>query len=97
MRVVADRSAAPAAIRTDLGALELSKSTWLITSLSPGSGEKMSKHAVRGGDITGLLARFAQLQDKAQARAGRHFACRRRRLDCHVAPAASCQDRQDRW
>ncbi|MER8760488.1 IS110 family transposase [Mesorhizobium sp. M0976] len=78
MRVVADRSAASAAIRTDLGAifisLELSKSTWLITSLSPGSGEKMSKHAVRGGDITGLLARFAQLQDKAQARAGRHFA-----------------------
>ncbi|RWA59779.1 MAG: IS110 family transposase [Mesorhizobium sp.] len=78
MRVVADRSAAPAAIRTDLGAifvsLELSKSTWLITSLSPDSGEKMSKHAVRGGDITGLLARFAQLQDKAQARAGRHFA-----------------------
>ncbi|MER9369744.1 IS110 family transposase [Mesorhizobium sp. M0518] len=78
MRVVADRSAAPAAIRTDLGAifisLELSKSTWLITSLSPGSGEKMSKHAVRGGDMTGLLARFAQLQDKAQARAGRHFA-----------------------
>ncbi|PZV33562.1 hypothetical protein B5V02_37640, partial [Mesorhizobium kowhaii] len=67
MRVVADRSAAPAAIRTDLGAifvsLELSKSTWLITSLSPGSGEKISKHAVRGGDITGLLARFAQLQD----------------------------------
>jgi transposase len=78
MRVVADRSAAPAAIRTDLGAifvsLELSKSTWLITSLSPGSGEKMSKHAVRGSDITGLLARFAQLQDKAQARTGRHFA-----------------------
>ena len=78
MRVVADRSAAPAAIRTDLGAifvsLELSKSTWLITSLSPGSGEKMSKHAVRGGDITGLLARFAQLQDKAQVRTGRHFA-----------------------
>ncbi|RWB95814.1 MAG: IS110 family transposase [Mesorhizobium sp.] len=78
MRVVADRSAAPAAIRTDLGAifvsLKLSKSTWLITSLSPGSGEKMSKHAVRGGDITGLLARFAGFQDKAQARTGRHFA-----------------------
>jgi transposase len=29
---------------------------WLITSLSPGNGEKMSKHAVRGGDIAGLLA-----------------------------------------
>ncbi|ESZ67662.1 hypothetical protein X726_32730 [Mesorhizobium sp. L103C105A0] len=34
----------------------------------------MSKHAVRGGDITGLLARFAQHQNKAQARTGRHFA-----------------------
>ncbi|MDX8507249.1 IS110 family transposase [Mesorhizobium captivum] len=78
MHVAADQAAAPAAIRTDLGAifvsLELSKSTWLITSLSPGSGEKMSKHAIRGGDIAGLLARFALLQDKAQARTGRHFA-----------------------
>jgi len=38
------------AIRTDLGAifasLELSRSTWLITSLSPEAGEKMSKYAV---------------------------------------------------
>jgi transposase len=37
--------------------LELSRSTWLITSLSPGSGEKMSKHSVHGGDISGLLKR----------------------------------------
>jgi transposase len=78
MHVAADRPAAPAAIRTDLGAifvsLELSKSTWLVTSLSPGSGERMSKHAVRGGDVAGLLARLAQLQDKAQARTGRRFA-----------------------
>ena len=59
---IADRSEAPTAIRTDLGAifvsLELSRSTWLITSLSPGSGEKMSKHSVHGGDIAGLLKRF---------------------------------------
>jgi transposase len=53
--------------------LELSLSTWLITSLSPGSGEKMSKHMVQGGDIAGLLRRFAQLQEKAQARTGRNF------------------------
>jgi transposase len=43
MHVVADQSAAPAAIRTHLGAifvsLELSKSTWLVTSLLPGGGE----------------------------------------------------------
>ena len=43
MQTVADRPEAPTAIRTDLGAifvsLELSRSTWLITSLSPGGGE----------------------------------------------------------
>src|SRR6202046_4471736 len=74
---IADRCDAPTAIRTDLGAifvsLELSRSTWLITSLSPGSGEKMSKHSVRGGDIAGLLKRFTQLQEKTQARTGKRF------------------------
>jgi len=53
--------------------LELSRSTWLITSLSPGGGEKMSKHSVRGGNVAGLLERFAQLQEKARARTGRTF------------------------
>lgn len=33
----------------------------------------MSKHAVRGGDIAGLLARFAQLREKAQLRTGETF------------------------
>ena len=77
MQTVADRPEAPSAIRNDLGAifvsLELSRSTWLITSLSPGGGEKMSKHSVRGGDVTGLLERFAQLMAKAQARTGQRF------------------------
>ena len=74
---ITDRSEAPTAIRTDLGAifvsLELSRSAWLITSLSPGSGDKMSKHSVRGGDIAGLLKRFTQLQEKTQARTGNSF------------------------
>lgn len=65
------------AIRTDLGAifvsLELSRSTWLITSLSPGAGERLSRHSVSAGDIGGLLARFAQLQEKATARLDRAF------------------------
>ena len=65
------------AIRTDLGAifvsLELSRSLWLITSLSPGAGEKMSKHAMPAGDIAGLLTRFAHLQEKARARTGQMF------------------------
>ena len=71
MQTVADRPEAPTAIRTDLGAifvsLELSRSTWLITSLSPGGGEKMSKQVVRGGDVVGLLERFAR------ARTGKVF------------------------
>src|SRR5471032_1186229 len=67
----------PATIRTDLGAifisLELSRSSWLITSLSPGSGEKMSKHSVAAGDVTGLLDRFIQITGKAQGRTGKSF------------------------
>jgi transposase len=77
MLVTAERPEAPAAIRTDLGAIfvsmELSKSTWLITSLSPGGGEKMSRHAVAGGDITGLFARFGELRAKTQARTGKCY------------------------
>jgi len=66
-----------AAIHVNLAAifvsLELSRSTWLITSLSPGSGEKMSKHSVRGGDIAGLLDQLARLRTTAQARTGKIF------------------------
>ena len=53
--------------------LELSRSTWLITSLVPGGGDKMSKHSVRSGDIAELLTHFTKLQDKAHARAGASF------------------------
>src|ERR1700732_4362003 len=67
----------PTAIRTNLGAifvsLELSCSTWLITSLSPGGGEKMSKHSVSAGDIAALLSRFSELKQKAFARIGQSF------------------------
>lgn len=67
----------PAAILTHLGAifvsLELSRSKWLITAVSPGAGEKMSRHGVEAGDVAGLLARFAQLRRKALARTGRGY------------------------
>src|SRR5215217_488804 len=53
--------------------LELSRSTWLITSLVPGGRDKMSKHSVRVGDITGLLNHLTKLQDKAHARASASF------------------------
>src|SRR4051812_43765270 len=68
---------AQAAIRTDLGAIfvsmELSRRTWLITSLSPGAGEKMSKHSVPASDVAGLLHRFAELKRKAAVRTRRDF------------------------
>jgi transposase len=67
----------PTAIRTQLAAifvsLELSRSNWLITSLSPGNGEKMSKHSVAAGDMAALLGRFAELQRKALARTGKSY------------------------
>ena len=67
----------PTAIRTNLGAifvsLELSRSTWLITSLSPGGGEKMSKHGLSAGNIAALLARLSELKQKAFARTGQSF------------------------
>jgi len=77
MNVGADKSEPLTAIHTELGAifvsLELSRSSWLITSLSPGGGEKMSKHSVPGGDFAGLMERFAQLQEKARLRTGQSF------------------------
>lgn len=77
MTLASQRSCAPASIRTDLGAifvsLELSRSTWLVTSLSPGNGEKMSRHSVRGGDLSGLLERFASLRERASVRTGKLF------------------------
>ena len=72
-----DPHAEPAAIRTHFGAifvsLELSRSNWLVTSLIPGGGEKMSKHGVGAGDVAGLLARFSELRRKALARTGENY------------------------
>jgi transposase len=77
MLVEADRSNAPSAVRTELTAifisLELSQSKWLITSLAPGNGEKMSKFTVAARDVAGLLDRFAEVQSKAAARTGKRF------------------------
>jgi transposase len=71
MQTATDHPEAPTAIRHDLGAifisLELSRSTWLITSLSPGGGEKMSKHSVRGSDVAGLLERSCSDQARPEA------------------------------
>ena len=59
-----------ASVRSDLSAifvsLELSLTAWLVTSLSPGSGEKMSKHQVRGSDVAGLLRGFPNCRRSAR-------------------------------
>jgi len=71
MPMTADQSQAQTTTLVDLGAifvsLELSKSTWLVTALSPGS-KKMSRHTVSGGDIAGLFACFAALRQKVKRR-----------------------------
>jgi transposase len=76
MPLAADQSTVPAAIRVDLGAifvsLELGKSSWLVTSLSPGS-EKMSRHTVAGGDISALFSCLTGLRDKARVRQGKLY------------------------
>src|SRR5664280_2916417 len=67
-------SVGPTAIRTQFGAiffsLELSRSKWVVTSLSPGNGEKMSQYSLTAGDIGGLLTRFADLKRKAKGTHG---------------------------
>ena len=77
MPSVADRIDAPTANQTDLAAifisLELSRSIWLMTSLSPGGGQKMSKRSVPAGDVAALLARFSELKRKASERTRNSF------------------------
>ena len=67
----------PAAIRTHFGAifvsLELSRSSWVVTSLSPGKGEKMSKHSVGAGAVGELVSLFADLRRKAEERRGERY------------------------
>jgi transposase len=66
-----------AAIRTHIGAifvsLELSRSTWLVTSLSPGKGEKMSRHNITADDTAELMKLFAELKRKAAIRTGQTY------------------------
>lgn len=49
--------------------LELSKSRWLVTVSAPG-GEKLSRHAVTGGDGSALLDLLSRLRTRAEWRAG---------------------------
>lgn len=66
-----------AAIQTNLAAIfvsmELSRSTWLITTLLPMNGEKMSKFIVAAANTVGLFDLFAKLQDRSQSKTGRQW------------------------
>ena len=74
--MMADPSATPieATTRPDAGrlfaALELGKSRWLVTVDAPGS-DKLSRHAVAGGDGAALLDLLARLRRTAERRTGR--------------------------
>jgi transposase len=76
MRVVTTQTESPIAIRTDLCAifvsLELSRSKWLVTSLAPDSGGKLSRHEV-APQIGALLPVLAQVRAKTKARTGEDF------------------------
>lgn len=62
------------AIQTSIGAIfvsmELSRKTWLITTLLPGNGEKMSKYPVQAGNLAGLFDLFLKLREKSQEKTG---------------------------
>jgi transposase len=49
--------------------LELSRSTWIVTSLTPGT-EKLSRHSVPGGNGPALLDLLARLRRSAEQRVG---------------------------
>jgi hypothetical protein len=53
--------------------MELSRPNWLITSLSPGQGEKMSRRSLAAGDIAGLKSLLDQLMDRALRQTGHSY------------------------
>jgi hypothetical protein len=56
-------------VATLFASLELSRTSWLVTSPSPGS-VTMSKHSISAGDGAGLLGLLARMRAKAESSAG---------------------------
>lgn len=50
--------------------LELSLSSWVVSSLSPDQGERISRTQLAAGDLAALLERFDALRAKCGARSG---------------------------
>lgn len=65
------------AVRNDIAAifvsLELSQSKWLVTSLSPGGGSKMSQSMIPAGDVGTLLKRLGDLKRQTRDRVAADF------------------------
>lgn len=53
--------------------LELSRSSWVVTSLSPGAGERLSRFQLAAGDMRALKERFSLLQAKCRTRMKRDY------------------------
>jgi transposase len=68
-RAAHPRSAAHAHDTALFVALELSRSTWLIGSSTPGS-DRISKHQVRAADTTALLVLLKRLKARAERSCG---------------------------
>ncbi len=70
----ADNTTVHAVTASELNAifvsLELSRTTWLITALAAPLGSKMSRHQIKGGDMTGLLERISNIQHDVRRRTG---------------------------
>lgn len=53
--------------------MELSQSKWLVTYVAPGCGERMSKHVLIAGDVTGLFEQLERVRNKAYLKTGQHY------------------------
>lgn len=77
MSIIELTSVDPAIVQSELAAifisLELSRSSWVVTSLSPGAGERMSRIQLAAGDMRALKERFSMLQSKCRARLKRDY------------------------
>lgn len=65
------------AVQTTLAAIffsmELSRSSWVVTTLSPGNGERMSRKSLPAGDAAGLMTLLQSAREKARLRTGRTY------------------------
>ncbi len=62
-------------------AMELSRATWLVATFAPRLGDKISVHAIPGGDTKRLLELVGRLQAKVRDKGAWCAATRRATMD----------------